>query len=65
MFVIMACWNENADNEEKSKPLPDRIGLMLQHAGVSITITSITDMIVFIIGSSSVSLSCVVKYISS
>lgn len=53
MFVILSCWDE-LDEEEKKLPLPEKIGLMLKHAGVSITITSFTDVIAFIIGSSTV-----------
>ncbi|XP_066250245.1 patched domain-containing protein 3-like [Euwallacea similis] len=49
MLVIMSCWDELAQ-EHRSLPLPERVGIMLQHAGVSITITSFTDVIAFIIG---------------
>ncbi|XP_066155032.1 patched domain-containing protein 3-like [Euwallacea fornicatus] len=49
MLVIMSCWDELAE-ENRSLPLPERVGIMLQHAGVSITITSFTDVIAFIIG---------------
>ncbi|KAF7285020.1 hypothetical protein GWI33_012334 [Rhynchophorus ferrugineus] len=53
MLVIMSCWDDLSD-EESRLPLPERIGLMLKHAGVSITITSFTDVIAFIIGSSTI-----------
>lgn len=53
MFVILSCWDD-LDEEERKLPLPEKIGLMLKHAGVSITITSFTDVIAFIIGSSTV-----------
>lgn len=55
MFVILACWEE-LTSEQKSLPLHEQIGLMLKHAGVSITITSLTDVIAFLIGASTVSL---------
>ena len=42
MFVIVQCWN-NLPNEERKQNLPIRIGTALRHAGVSITVTSITD----------------------
>lgn len=53
MFVILACWNE-LTAEQKKLPIHERIGLMLKHAGVSITITSFTDVIAFLIGASTV-----------
>lgn len=53
MLVIMSCWDE-LTQEEKRLPMHERIGLMLKHGGVSITITSFTDVIAFIIGSSTI-----------
>ncbi|CAG9766015.1 unnamed protein product [Ceutorhynchus assimilis] len=53
MLVIMNCWDELSVSETRL-PLPERVGLMLKHAGVSITITSFTDVIAFIIGSSTI-----------
>ncbi|KAG5871007.1 hypothetical protein JTB14_006974 [Gonioctena quinquepunctata] len=53
MFVIFACWEELTD-EQKKLPLHERVGLMLKHGGVSITITSFTDVIAFLIGSSTI-----------
>ena len=51
MFVIMACWHNLM--KEKSKlglSLAERIGLTMEHAGVSVTVTSITDILAFGIG---------------
>ncbi|XP_027212085.2 patched-related protein 9 [Penaeus vannamei] len=53
MFVIMQAWN-NLTPKEKKKELPERIGLALKHAGVSITVTSVTDFAAFAIGSGTV-----------
>ncbi|CAH0560340.1 unnamed protein product [Brassicogethes aeneus] len=53
MFVILACWNE-MDEKTRHLTIPERIGIMLKHAGVSITVTSITDVVAFIIGSSTI-----------
>ncbi|XP_013382604.1 protein patched homolog 1 [Lingula anatina] len=52
-FVIIQSWN-NLHPHEKEKPLPDRVGLMLKHAGVAITVTSITDFVAFAIGATTI-----------
>ncbi|KAL1497076.1 hypothetical protein ABEB36_008097 [Hypothenemus hampei] len=53
VLVIMTCWDELTEADQQL-PLPKRVGLMLKHAGVSITITSFTDVIAFIIGASTI-----------
>lgn len=53
MFVIMQCFITLTE-EEKKLPLTDRFGAAMQHAGVAITITSVTDVIAFGIGGSTV-----------
>lgn len=53
MFVLMACWEE-LTQEEKKLSIPEKIGLTLKHAGVSITVTTVTDVLAFIVGSSTV-----------
>ncbi|XP_066977842.1 LOW QUALITY PROTEIN: patched domain-containing protein 3-like [Macrobrachium rosenbergii] len=50
MFVVMQSW-DNLSPDEKSKSLCERIGMTLRHAGVSITVTSVTDFVAFAIGS--------------
>ena len=45
---------DNLSKEERNLPLYMRIGKAMRHAGVSITVTSITDMAAFLIGSTSV-----------
>lgn len=54
MFVVAASWNYISEQQNKL-PLSERIGLMLQHAGVSITVTSLTDFMAFLVGSFTVS----------
>ena len=54
MFVIVQAL-ENLNGRQTRLPVPERIGLAMKHAGVSITVTSITNMSVFLIGSTSVS----------
>ena len=54
MFVILACWkNLNLGNRKVS--LPEKMGWTLQHAGVSITVTTVTDIAAFLVGSLTVS----------
>ncbi|CAL8112733.1 unnamed protein product [Orchesella dallaii] len=57
MFVIMQCWN-NLFPDCLTKPsklsIPERMGMALKHAGVSITITSLTDIAAFGVGASTI-----------
>lgn len=53
MFVIMQAWN-NLTPREQQQELGDRVGCALKHAGVSITVTSVTDFVAFAIGSTTV-----------
>jgi len=54
MFVIMQCY-DNLSPEEKSSPdIPSRVALTMRRAGVAITVTSITDFMVFAIGATTV-----------
>lgn len=55
MFVIVSAWN-NLSDTERALPLDRKMALTLKHAGVSITVTSITDIVAFGIGGSTVSL---------
>ena len=55
MFVIVGAWS-NLTEEEKKLPLEERMALALKHAGVSVTVTSITDIVAFGIGGSTVSI---------
>ncbi|XP_065087008.1 NPC intracellular cholesterol transporter 1-like [Ochlerotatus camptorhynchus] len=50
MFVMMACYRKIRDTHA-DLPLPERMGLMLKHAGASITVTSLTDIVAFGVGS--------------
>lgn len=54
MYVIVQGIN-NLSESDKKLPIHDRIGIAMKHAGISITVTSVTDMAAFLIGSSSVS----------
>ncbi|XP_045494460.1 protein patched homolog 3-like [Colias croceus] len=49
MFVMNACW-KIVMSHDSHKSVPVKIGLMLKHAGVSIVITSFTDIVALLIG---------------
>lgn len=54
MFVIMQSLDNLAPNEKKAGNIPQNMGQTMKHAGVAITVTSITDIVVFAVGSSTV-----------
>ena len=54
MFVIVESY-KRLTPEQQELPVEERIALTLRHAGVSITVTSITDIVAFGIGASTVS----------
>lgn len=51
MFVLVACWHELKDDNNKKLSLQEKIASTLKHAGVSITVTSLTDVVAFAVGS--------------
>ena len=55
MFVICQCWmNMKKDPAHVDLTLADQMGVALKHAGVSITITTLTDIFAFGVGAFSV-----------
>ncbi|XP_060591012.1 patched domain-containing protein 3-like [Ruditapes philippinarum] len=54
MFVIVGAW-KNLTEEEHKQPIPEKIAMTLKRAGVSITVTSVTDIVAFGIGGSTIS----------
>ena len=54
MFVIMQSLDNLKSDEKKDNNIPQNIGQTMTHAGVAITVTSITDIVVFAVGSSTV-----------
>ena len=51
MFVIVQCWtNMSKDHSSLGLSIPEKMGIALKHAGVSITVTSLTDVFVFGVG---------------
>ena len=56
MFVIVQCWsNLKRDPRIAGLSLAERMGLALQHAGVSVTVTSLTDVFALGVGAVTVS----------
>ncbi len=55
IFVMMACWRQTQARHYRNS-IPEKMALMLQHAGSSITVTSFTDVVAFAIGASTVGL---------
>ncbi len=53
MFVIVQNF-DTLDDAEKSKSRPERMGLTMRHGGVAITITTVTDIMAFGIGATTV-----------
>lgn len=53
MFVIIQAL-DNLSAEEKLMPIPERMARALKYAGVSITVTSVTDIAAFAIGATTV-----------
>ncbi|XP_001601232.1 NPC intracellular cholesterol transporter 1 [Nasonia vitripennis] len=54
-FVMMAAWEEVISHEKnRDKPLPERVALALSHAGAAISVTSLTDVVAFVIGASTI-----------
>lgn len=57
VFVMAASWEQVLSEKiNRVKPLQEKVALMLSHAGSAISITSLTDVVAFIIGTSTASL---------
>lgn len=52
MFLVMSSWSELTNDHVMT--VPQRVGSTLALAGVGITVTSVTDLLAFLIGGSSV-----------
>lgn len=52
MFVIMAAWEAAGRHKASSGCHIERAGRTMRHAGVAITVTSLTDVIAFAVGAS-------------
>ena len=56
MFVMVQAFRNVMDGPGSALPLDERFGLAMKYAGVTITVTSVTDFIAFAIGATTVSL---------
>ena len=56
MFVIMQCLSNLSDQQKSTLPLPEQIGQAMRHAGVAISITTLTDVCAFGVGAVTVSI---------
>ena len=67
MFVIVQCMtNLKSDPDYDKWSLDTKLGMALRHAGVSITVTSATDVVAFAVGAVTVNnQSFSIKYRSS
>ena len=54
MFVIMQCFDNLKPSEKRPGDNAYNIGMTMKHAGVAISVTSITDVVVFGVGASTV-----------
>lgn len=59
MFLLMVSWSETL--EDMGLSVPERLGATFAHAGISMTITSITDFASFVIGTKS-KFGCIVNF---
>ena len=62
MFVVIQCFNNLPEEQTLGRSLKDRIALTMQHAGVAITVTSVTDVLAFGVGAITVRSSGRAKY---
>merc|ERR1719188_436824 len=55
MFVILQCWNNlAASGRHAGLSVEERVGMALQHAGVAITVTSVTNVLAFGVGAATI-----------
>lgn len=54
VFVIVQNWELSGGGEDKSLSISDFLGRVMQHAGVSILVTSVTDICAFLIGATTI-----------
>lgn len=52
-FVIITTWNR-MNKFHRQYPIEERVAVTMQHAGVSVTVTSFSDLVAFACGVSTV-----------
>lgn len=54
LFVIVQSWENIGGPTPDDRSIPQKISLTIRHAGVSVLVTSVTDICAFAIGSATV-----------
>ena len=63
MFVIVQCWtNMRRDPANLGLSIADKMAVALKHAGVSVTVTSLTDVFAFGVGAVTVSYQLIIIF---
>ena len=55
MFVILQCMSNLEEQGKGTRSVKEKISLTMKHAGVAITVTSVTDVMAFGVGACTVS----------
>lgn len=55
IFVIVQSWDNIGGQKKDHRSVPEKMSSALRHAGVSVLVTSVTDICAFAIGSATVS----------
>ena len=61
LFVIVQSWDNVGGPIQDDRSIPEKISLAIRHAGVSVLVTSVTDICAFAIGAATVS-TCIKNY---
>ncbi|CAB4033412.1 patched domain-containing 3-like, partial [Paramuricea clavata] len=54
LFIIVQSWSNISSPVHRSRPIEERIGLALKHSGTSITVTTVTDVLAFLVGGTTI-----------
>ena len=54
LFIIVQSWSNISSSVHRSTSIEERIGLALKHSGTSITVTTFTDVLAFLVGGTTI-----------